>query len=330
MAGRTWGYWTSGKLDILRRYLDAFTTTTKNKVSERIYIDAFAGQAENRDRLTGEAIEGSARIALSIDDPPFTRLHFFETVERAPKLEAVLRSQFPSRQFEVHGGDCNELIPNVLGTLRDVSWAPTFAFVDPNGMEAAWSTLTALADFRRHRKTKIELWLLFASPMFTRVLRVDGSEVRPEDAEAVDRMYGTGDWRYIYEARLASEIEPSEARDEYLNLMRWRLENDLGYKWTHPLEVRNEQGSPIYHMVFATDHEVGTTIMSDLYARAAAEFPAMRKDARRLRRRLDEKAHGVRSLFGDEEPVLDAPAKPGERFYEHEPPWRPRFLASEE
>jgi hypothetical protein len=83
-------------------------------------------------------------------------------------------------------------------------------------------------------------------------------------------------------------------------------------------------------MVFATDHEVGTTIMSDLYARAAAEFPAMRKDARRLRRRLEEKAHGVQSLFGDGESVLDAPAKPGERFYEHEPPWRPRFLTSEE
>ena len=66
MAGRTWGYWTRGKLDILRRYLGAFTTTTKNKASERIYIDAFAGQAENADRLTGEAIDGSARIALSV------------------------------------------------------------------------------------------------------------------------------------------------------------------------------------------------------------------------------------------------------------------------
>lgn len=45
MEARTWGYWTRGKLDLLRRYLDAFTTTTKYKVDERIYIDAFAGQA---------------------------------------------------------------------------------------------------------------------------------------------------------------------------------------------------------------------------------------------------------------------------------------------
>ena len=82
MAGRSWGYWTRGKLDILERYLDAFTTT-KFKSSERIYLDAFAGEPENRDRLTGESIDGSARIALRVDDPPFTVLRFFETPENA-------------------------------------------------------------------------------------------------------------------------------------------------------------------------------------------------------------------------------------------------------
>jgi three-Cys-motif partner protein len=328
MAGRSWGYWTRGKLDLLRRYLDAFTTTTKNKVSERIYIDAFAGQAENRDRLTGEPIEGSARIALSIDDPPFTRLHFFETADNAPRLEAALRRDFPGRRFEVHGGDCNVLIPEVLRTLQDVSWAPTFAFVDPNGMEAAWSTLKAVAEFRRG-KTKAELWLLFAAPMFSRVLRVDGTEVRPEDAAAIDAMFGTRDWREIYEARLVRQILPADARHEYLNLMRWRLQTILGYRWTHPLEVRNERGSPIYYMVFATDHDVGTKIMSDLYARAAAEFPAMREETRRVRRRQEEAERGVLSLFGEDDTELDAPPKPGERFYEHEPPWTPWFLEAE-
>lgn len=263
---------------------------------------------------------------MSTEDPPFTRLHFFEKPEHAPRLEAALRPDFPGRQFTVHGGDCNVLIPEVLATLRDISWAPTFAFVDPNGMEAAWTTLAALADFRRGQKTKAELWLLFAAPMFARVLRVDGAEVRLEDAAAIDRMYGTTDWRHIYHARLDRDIEPGDAREHYLNLMRWRLETVLGYQWTHPLEVRNEQGGPIYYMVFATDHDVGTKIMSDLYARAAADFPAMREAARRLRRRREQEAHGVISLFGEDDAALDSPPKPGERFYEHEPPLMPWFL----
>jgi three-Cys-motif partner protein len=209
VAGRAWGYWTRGKLDVLRRYLDAFTTTTKNKASERIYLDAFAGQVENRDRLTGEPIDGSARIALSITDPPFTRLHFFEVSERAELLNSVLRSDFPDRDFAVHGGDCNVLIPGVLEDLRDLSWAPTFAFIDPNGMEAAWTTLEAIAAFRQKAKTKAELWLLFAAPQFARLLRVDGTEVREEDAATIDRLFGTDEWRAIYEARLNPNLSVS-------------------------------------------------------------------------------------------------------------------------
>ena len=60
---RTWGYWTVGKLDVLRAYLDAFTTATKHGVTDRIYLDLFAGGLDNRERMTDEPIESSAQIA---------------------------------------------------------------------------------------------------------------------------------------------------------------------------------------------------------------------------------------------------------------------------
>ncbi|MDE0205517.1 MAG: three-Cys-motif partner protein TcmP [Candidatus Tectomicrobia bacterium] len=37
------GPWTQEKLDILRRYLDAYTTALKNQPFTLTYIDAFAG-----------------------------------------------------------------------------------------------------------------------------------------------------------------------------------------------------------------------------------------------------------------------------------------------
>ncbi len=326
---RAWGYWTRGKLDVLRDYLDAFTTAS-GSVSERIYLDAFAGEVENYDRLTDEKIDGSARIALSIDSPPFTRLRFFETEKNASKLDAALRSDFPDRDFKVLGGDCNVRIPEALARLEYLSWAPTFAFVDPNGMEAEWRTLEALATFKKGQKTKVELFLLFAAPMFVRVLRIDGAAVRPKDEKAINAMFGSEDWRHTYKARVDGEIEPSEARYEYVDLMRWRLEKVLCYKWTHPLEVRNERGIPIYYMIFATDHEVGTKIMSHLYANAAAEFPAMREETRRIRQEIAERDSGVTSLFGDDDALLQAPVKRGERFYEHSPPSTPRFLKGDD
>jgi hypothetical protein len=158
--------------------------------------------------------------------------------------------------------------------------------------------------------------------MFMRNLRTDGS-VRAEDADQLTKMYGTDQWKTIYAARVAGDLTPADARDEYVNLMRWRLERELGYKWTHPLEVFNEQGSSIYHMIFATDHQVGTSIMTSLYTAALSEFPAMRQAARQRRARLEEEAEGVHTLFGEQLDELSAPLRRGERFYEYVAPTPP-------
>ena len=321
---RTWGFWTVGKLDILRAYLDAFTTATKYGVTDRIYLDLFAGGLDNRERMTDEPIESSAQVALSTNDPQFSVLRFFEVEGKAQALESSLRKSHPGRDIKVYGGDCNERLHEALHALRGNAWAPTFAFVDPNGMEAEWRTLEALADFRRQERTKVELFVLFAAPQFMRLLPRDGSEVRPEDEQKIDSLFGTDDWQHINGARRAGKIEPGEARGQYLNLMRWRIENELGYRWTHPLSVRNVAGNEIYFMIFATDHEAGTRIMSGIYAKAAEEFPAMRENARRKRNQARDEQRGVMRMFEDES--LVAPPAHGERFYEHEPPSRPWFL----
>lgn len=100
------------------------------------------------------------------------------------------------------------------------------------------------------------------------------------DYERATHLFGTEEWRLVFEARRKGVIGGREAREGYLNLMRWRLENVLGYTQTHPLEIRSLQGRPLYNMIFATDHPAGTGIMSFLYKKAASEIPAMRQAAR--------------------------------------------------
>ena len=127
---RYWGYWTHGKLDILEKYLDAFTTASK-KTSERVYLDLFAGGVDNCDRLTSETMQNSAQIALSIDNPPFTKLRFFELDCNAQELEKSLKYDNPKRDIRVYKGDCNQQIHEALKELTHLSWAPTFAFRRP-------------------------------------------------------------------------------------------------------------------------------------------------------------------------------------------------------
>lgn len=322
MAGRYWGIWTREKLDVLRRYLDAFTRASKRS-PEIVYLDLFAGQTENYLRDTLEHLEGSTRIALQTTDAPFTRLAFCELPHRAKALEARLRADYPDRSFQVYPGDCNASIHQVLHDLKPYAWAPTFAFIDPNGPHTHWTTLEALA---RHRtgEHKVELWLLLPVALFVRTLPVDGRPVTDNNAAALTAMFGTDQWRAIYRARLAGKLDPSEAREEYVNLMRWRLQNDLGYRSTHPLEVLNESNRPIYHMIFATDHEAGTRIMTHIYNKTAEEHPEMREAVRRRRQEEEREASGVMSLFTpDQLEELTAPRRQGERFYEYVPPWTP-------
>jgi three-Cys-motif partner protein len=207
-------------------------------------------------------------------------------------------------------GDCNQTIHDVLAELRPLNWAPAFAFIDPNGPDVRWTTLETLAAFKANRRNKVELWMLFPEPMFVRFLRTDGGEVEPDHERRITDMYGTDKWLHIYRARLDGRLAPSEARTEYVNLMRWRLQSVLGYSWTHTLEVHTEQGRPIYHLIFATDHDAGDRIMRHLYGRALDEFPKMRRQA------IDQRRGALR-LFDDEES--------GEQLeeYRYEPPWPP-------
>jgi three-Cys-motif partner protein len=300
-APRSWGYWTEGKLDILARYLDRFTTTTKYKADARIYLDAFAGEGLGTSRTTSTQFEGSARIGLKVSDPPFDRCYFFELADKAAELERELTRDFPGRDVRVVPGDCNATIPAALTELRrdNLGWAPTFAFLDPDGMELRWETIKALAAHKQLRqspsKTKVELWVLFPSGGLLRNLALDDRKLLPGHVAKATSLFGSDAWKRIYQARTAQQIDGQEARERYVNLYRWQLEQDLGYRRAHPIEVKDNRDRPIYHLIFATDSDPGDKIMSHLYGDALTSWPQMREQARR------------RSPGGEQLPLLEGP-----------------------
>lgn len=312
-APRPWGFWTQFKLGLLRDYLNAFTTASK-RMAEIVYLDAFAGQGRGVDRVTGVEFPGSARIALNVKSPPFTRVRLFELPSRAEELDAALREEYPGRDIVVYPGDCNLSIPRALQELSALRWAPTFAFLDPDGMKLQWSMLTALAAHKQGSRYKTEIWMLFPTSGLVRTLALDEAVLHHRDEERATKLFGDERWRAIYERRRTEAIDPATARDEYVNLLRWRMEKHLGYSWTHPLLIRNERGHPLYHMVFATDNAAGDRIMSDLYGKAAGRFEAMRAEAR------ERRSGQARLPLGDWAP-------PAAASYDYEPPVDPDSLS---
>ena len=324
-AGRSWGYWTRAKLAILNDYLPAFLQASSGKSDEYVYLDAFAGEGRGVDRLTGEEFQGSSRIALEATalraDVRFTRLRYFEQESKARELQARFETEYPNRDVKVYGGDCNVQIPKALAELGHLRWAPTFAFVDPDGMEFEWHTLEALAAHKRgyrgasstKREYKVELWLLFPTQGIVRTLALDAAKVRPEDEDRATALFGTDAWRAIYARRVDGKLSAKDAKEEYVNLMRWRLSEDLGYNRTHPLELKNTRGGTIYHMLFATDNDAGDKIMAEIYAKTAGQMPAMLQEARDRQRGQATLDLGV--AFASESAT-----------YHYDPPWEPPSL----
>jgi len=262
-APRMWGFWTKQKLSILADYLAAFGKASQS-ARRTLYLDLFAGQDRNLSRETGEPISGSPRVALDAQ-PPFTKLVFFELPGKAEGLRRELSSSYEDRDFEVVSGDCNKMIFPVLNRLAADGWdlAPTFAFLDQYAAEIRWSTLEALARFKRPGKTKAELWMLFAPSMLPRGLASKDVEAAQRFARRITDMYGTDEWQVAYRDRRSGRLSAERLRDELLNLMRWRIETVLGYEATHAFGLRSATGVPLYSMIFAGPSHLSGVSMRD-------------------------------------------------------------------
>lgn len=307
---------------MLSAYLPAFTTAS-TAAPTKVYLDLFAGQAVNVSRDTGKPIEGSMRRALQTS-PPFTVLRGFELREgRARSLQHAFETEFPDRDVIIHPGDVHQQLGPSLRTLLPYRKSPTFAFIDPEGVEARWELLETLAGFKATGWPKVELFVLLVSPQIGRVVN-DALDVKNrEHAERqVTDLFGSTDWKPILAGRRSGELDPARTRDELTNLMRWRLETELRYRFTHSLRLTNVGGAPIYDMVFATDHAVGDKIMKSVYLKAADRFPKMRQEARARRQDRRERDAGTGALFTYEDLAKDLPLKPSEA-YEHTPPVPP-------
>lgn len=322
---RDWGWWTEQKLDILSDYLAAFTKASK-RAGTTVYLDLFAGQPENVSReRSSHVIRGSARRALDTV-PPFTVLRFFELSSNAAALDRTLRAEYPNRNFRVIPGNCNDTIDQVLHELKPLNWAPTFAFLDQQSTEVRWTTLERLASHKRAGKPKVELWLLCASGLLPRGLKLRQAAVDDKVVERMNLMFGSTEWHDALRATRDGYLSGAQFCDELTNLMRWRLERTLGYKSTRVFKIRNTAGREIFDMIFATDHAVGDKIMKAVYSKAMSRQEVLRVRAQQQRKQTREEKSGLIGLF-DVDDVMPDPQH-GYKVSVDDTPARPPFKRS--
>lgn len=191
------------KLDVLARYLSAFTTALKNQNFRLIYVDAFAGTGEFRLPVDAPllqnvqevalVVEGSVRRALQVT-PPFDRYVFVEKDRRkADKLQGW-KTESPelADRIDINCADANDWLASFC---RSTSWHNSRAvvFLDPFGNQVEWDTLRAIA-----RTQGVDLWYLFPAGLGVNRQIGSSGQVLPEHAASLDRLFGPHDWRSAF------------------------------------------------------------------------------------------------------------------------------------
>lgn len=252
------GRWTAKKLDILREYLQFFTTALRGTSFKLVYVDTFAGSGTCTIRAgpTGaQTIEGSASIALDIARP-FDEYHFIESRRKHVEALRVLKKAHTvgDRVFITHG-DARE---HLNGVLAKQDWSATrgVLFLDPYGLQCTWKMVEVVAKTRA-----LDVFFLVSLSGLARQAATNASRIDADKAAALDRFLGTSDWRTaLYKPPATADLfgyEPSMTRDSgteaIVQFVHRRLESVFPLV-KEPVILRMQNGAPLYALFFAVSN----------------------------------------------------------------------------
>ncbi len=274
------GAWTTAKLEVLRRYLAAYTTALKNPRFEKLYVDSFAGSGYRTERAApgdpaqpplfpdlaeDEAqgwLHGSARIALACQ-PRFDRYLFIErSPERCDELRALAR-EFPEfgAAVEIRQGDANAEIQ----ALCRRRWRDhrAVAFLDPFGLQVDWVTIEAIAETRA-----IDLWLLFPLGIGVSRLVTRSGDIPEAWQRKLDAFLGTQAWREAFYSTHptlplfggSEERRVKATTDAIGRFFLERLRSVFPGVADQPAVLKNSRNCPLYLLCFAVGNEGGARV----------------------------------------------------------------------
>ena len=263
------GQWTIEKLEILEKYLNAYTTALKKQSFKLMYIDAFAGTGEialrHEDEDARAFIEGSARLALKIADKPFDRLIFVEKdPQRYARLES-LRKENQGRVIETENVNANSFLRNMREDWRE--WRGVL-FLDPFATSVEWSTIERIAGFNA-----LDTWILFPVSAIARIMPVskNPNDISDKWADRLTRIYGDESWRELYSISRQQSFwgdvqhQRDPGVDGIIKLYKAKLKSLFGQRFMEQSRtLMNSTNSPLFEFMFCAGNPRGARIAKDI------------------------------------------------------------------
>ncbi len=278
------GPWTAIKIEILKKYLDAYTSAlkyqpSKNTPFELIYIDAFAGagkykvKGKAKDKTeklfdistasTSSIKSGSAKTALEIKNP-FHNYYFIDIDNANVSHLHELKDEFPeiADRIHVNSGEAGQVLHELCARTN---WRMKRAvlFLDPFNLEISWETIEVVA-----KTQAIDMWFLFPISAVNRMLPRSGVVDKTWQKKLND-VFGSPCWEkeFYSESKQMSLLDinnPKCKKDTDFEGIKKYIINRLksifpGVSKT-PRILRNSSNSPLFVLFFAVGNKRGSKL----------------------------------------------------------------------
>jgi three-Cys-motif partner protein len=273
------GPWTAIKIEILKKYLEAYVQALKYKPTienpfDLIYIDAFAGAGEYRTKekpnvaglfdsvaINSSSVKsGSAKTALQLARP-FQQYHFIDIDEQNIAHLHKLKESFPhlSNRIEIHRGSAKQHVERLC---KKTDWRMKRAvlFLDPFNLEVSWDTIEMVAETE-----SIDMWFLFPISAVNRML-AKGGVTDPGWERKLNEVFGSNSWKSAFyrksgQMSIMDVLEPSYQKNtDFEGIKKYtinRLKEIFAGVSENPRVLRNSNNSPLFVLFFAVGNERG-------------------------------------------------------------------------
>ncbi len=195
----------------------------------------------------------AARLVLQEQPENFPLRHYYLFDIGRRQLEALrkLKKQYPDRDIRVYPKDFNEAVSGLLQQGLIGEGEPTFCLLDQQTFECHWSTVEALARYKK--RMKIEL--LYFLP----IAWLDRALAGLKEKERLRAWWGRHDSEKL------RSLDGDRRRDAFVERLK-----ELKYPYVTPWPIfERERGHRImYYMIHASDHPEAPRLMTRAYSRA--------------------------------------------------------------
>ena len=197
-------------------------------------------------------------------EPPFSEFHLIDLDGNKTQELRRLAAGRPTVYF--YQEDANDvLLQKIFPRCKYTDFHRALCLLDPYSFSVDWKVIETAGQMK-----SIEIFFNFMiMDINMNVLRRNPERVPAAQSERMDKAWGDHSWREIAYDKVPTLFGDSEIKtsnETVAEAFRQRLHKVAGFAFVPaPIPMRNDQGSTVYYLYFASPSRTGAKIVTSIF-----------------------------------------------------------------